>query len=399
VHRSLAPNTDPVFRPLPARPPHAGGDIAVQFLTAPAEFAALAPEWNRLHENAVAASVFNSWIWQYHWWQVYGAGQPLRILVALEHGQTLGILALYIQTIRVLGVRVRLLRFVGSGGDTHPDDLGPVLAPGREDAVARSLAQAMLHVSDADVLLFTDIDPRSPLPRALEHAAAAAGRQPLAGTSERIAYIDLPRSWSQFLRSLTSDRRTRLKSARRKAEARHRVRFFAWQDAAALDGAVERLAELHQRRWRDAGGSESFATPQYLEFHRGIMKAALPRGWLRLYCLELDGDIAAMTYCYRFRNRTYLMQAGFDPARAKLKPGNVLLGYALEHAIGEGNEVFDFLRGEHRYKDQLATGYRDTLAVRIFRPTLRALAYRLRRIWLPSWKARLLGAPPPKLLD
>lgn len=390
-------NTDLDFPPLPVRP-HASGEIAVQFITGAEDFARLAPDWNRIHEQAEAASIFNSWVWQYQWWQVYGAAQPLRILVALEHGQAIGILALYIQTISVLGVRVRLLRFVGSGADTHPDDLGPVLARGREDAVARRLAEAALHVSDADALILTDIDSRSSLPRALEQAAVAARREPLPAVSERIAYVELPRTWPDFLRTLRSDRRTRLKSARRKVESGHEPRFFVWQDAASLDGAVERLAELHRRRWRAAGGSNSFATPQYLEFHRGIMKATLPRGWLRLYCLELDGEIAAMTYCYRFRNRVYLMQAGFDPARAKLNPGKALLGYALEHAIGEGNEVFDFLRGEHRYKDELASGYRDTLAVRIFRPTLGALAYRLRRIWLPSWKARLRGARRPKLI-
>jgi CelD/BcsL family acetyltransferase involved in cellulose biosynthesis len=322
----------------------------------------------------------------------------LHILVALEHGETLGILALYVQPVRVLGVRVRLLRFVGTGGDTHPDDLGPVLAAGREEAVARKLAEAALRLDDADVMLFTDVDPQSAFPRALEEAAAGSQRATLAGVSERIAYVDLPRSWPDFLKSLSSDRRSRLKSARRKAADGHALRFFVWQDGARLDQAVDRLVELHRSRWSEAGGSESFASAQYVEFHRQAMKAALPRGWLRLYCLELDGEIAAITYCYRFRNRVYLMQAGFDPARAKLNPGKVLLTHALEHAIGEGNQVFDFLRGEHRYKDQLATGHRETLCVRVFRRTLGGLAYRLRRIWLPSWKARLLRAPPPKLI-
>jgi CelD/BcsL family acetyltransferase involved in cellulose biosynthesis len=75
----------------------ASGEIAVQFLTSADEFARLAPEWNRIHAQAVAASVFNSWVFQYQWWQVYGGTQPLRILVALERGETVGILALYIQ--------------------------------------------------------------------------------------------------------------------------------------------------------------------------------------------------------------------------------------------------------------------------------------------------------------
>jgi CelD/BcsL family acetyltransferase involved in cellulose biosynthesis len=92
------------------------------------------------------------------------------------------------------------------------------------------------------------------------------------------------------------------------------------------------------------------------------------------------------------------MQAGFDPELAKSNPGKVLLGCALEHAIGEGNEVFDFLKGEHRYKDQLATGHRATRGVRVFRNTPGGIAYRLRRVLLPQWKARLLRRPPPKLM-
>ena len=396
---SAAHNMDLASRLTPGQPSHTGaGDIAVQFLTTATEFAKLAPEWNRLHDEAQAASVFNSWIWQYQWWQVYGGAQPLRILVALERGETVGILALYIQTVRVLGVRVRQLRFVGTGADTNPDDLGPLLAPGREEVIAEKLAAAALRLCGADVALFTDIDPQSVFPRALERAASEADRAVHSGISERIAYVDLPQTWPAYLKSLSSDRRSRLKSARKKALEAARLRFFVWEDPAHLDQAVDRLVELHLKRWQQAGGSESFGSAEYVEFHRHIMKAALPRGWLRLYCLELDGELAAITYCYRFRNRVFLMQAGFDPARARLNPGKVLLGYALEHAIGEGNEIFDFLRGEHRYKDQLATGYRDTPCLRVFRSSLGALAYRLRRIWLPIWKARLLRGPPPKLM-
>lgn len=383
------------------RHPHApgrGGELVVQFHTSSDAFAGLAPEWNSLHAAARAASVFNSWLFQYQWWQVYGGAQPLRILVALERGETVGILALYIQRVTMLGVPVRVLRFVGSGGDTHPDDLGPVLAPGREEAIALKLARAALRLTGTDVALLTDIDPQSAFAAAMEQAAAEAGRARLSEVSERIAYVDLPGSWEAYLRSLSSDRRNRMKSARRKAQSTHQVRFFAWQDPARLDQAVDRLVELHRSRWSEAGGSGSFATPEYIEFHRQTMKSALARGWLRLYCLELDGALAAITYCYRFRNRVYLMQAGFDPALAKSNPGKVLLGHALEHAIAEGNAVFDFLKGEHRYKDQLATGYRSTRGVRVFRNTPGGFAYRLRRIWLPQWKARLLRRPPPKLM-
>ena len=375
----------------------AAPEIVVQFLTGADDFARLAPHWNRLHEQATTASVFTSWVWQFQWWQVYGGDQPLRLLVALEAGQPVGILPLYINTTPVLGVPVRLLRFVGTGADTHPDDLGPVLAPVREGEIARQLARAALRVAGADVVVASDLDPRSPFSQALEQAAADARRASLAHPGERIAYVELPDQWPKFVQSLTSDRRTRLRGARRKAAAAHKVRFFVWNDAARLDEAVDRLADLHRRRWAAAGGSESFQSPEYIEFHRRIIQASFARGWLRLYCLELDGEVAAITYCYRFRRRVFLMQGGFDPAKARCNPGKVLLGHAIEDAIGEGNVAFDFLRGEHRYKDQLATGHRATNCVRVFRTTPGALVYRLRRIWLPLLKARLYGRAPPKL--
>src|SRR5689334_8639539 len=187
------------------------GEIAVQFLTTPAEFARLAPEWNRIHAQAAAASVFNSWLWQYQWWQVYGADQPLRILVALRQGEVVGILAVYIQKITILGVPVRIVRFIGTGADTHPDDMAPVIAPGLEEAVAAKLARAVLRLSQVDVVLLSDIEPQSNFARALEQAATQVGRASRSEVSERIALVELPSSWPLYLQSLTSDRRTRLK--------------------------------------------------------------------------------------------------------------------------------------------------------------------------------------------
>jgi CelD/BcsL family acetyltransferase involved in cellulose biosynthesis len=119
------------------------------------------------------------------------------------------------------------------------------------------------------------------------------------------------------------------------------------------------------------------------------MAACLKRDRLRLYCLEISGAVAAMLYFYRFRSRVYLMQSGFDPDFAAWKPGQVLLGHAVEHAIAERHEVLDFLRGDHRYKDELATGVRETVFCDVFRPTLGAYLYRTRRIYLPAVRARL----------
>lgn len=364
--------------------------IHVRVATTVEEFAALAPEWNRLHAEAQVASVFNSWLWLYEWWLEFGAQRPLRILVARRAEQVVGILALYIDPARSMRVRLRMVRLVGTGGATQPDDLGPVLARADEADAVAVLARAALDLPGVDVWHLADIDPRSPLPAAFQAAAREAGLAPVVTIAERIAFLELPATWDAYLASVRRGRRWQLRRSRRRLEEHEGARFFVWDDPAKLDWAVDRLAELHRMRFAASGSSRSFSSTAYVQFHRNIIKSFFPRGWLRLYCLEAAGEIRAMLYCYRFRRTVYLMQSGFDPEFSRYGIGKVLLGYALEHAIGEGNEVFDFLRGEHRYKEELATGHRNTVTVRAFAGTACALAYRVRHVWLPGVTARVL---------
>ncbi|MBI3775670.1 MAG: GNAT family N-acetyltransferase, partial [Gammaproteobacteria bacterium] len=102
------------------------------------------------------------------------------------------------------------------------------------------------------------------------------------------------------------------------------------------------------------------------------------RGWLRLYCLEINQRLAAIYYCYRFRNEIFYFQSGFDPAYEAYSPGQALLGFAVEHAISEGNQVFDLLKGDHHYKSQWANSSRETTGIAVYRPTLAGHMAKLR---------------------
>jgi CelD/BcsL family acetyltransferase involved in cellulose biosynthesis len=360
------------------------------------ELASLREAWNALQDEAARTSVFATWEWQYHWWRAYGRGQRLCVvLVRDEDGALLGILPLYVQTLHPFrGLSTRVLRFVGTGGDTDPDDLGPVLGKGREEEVARALAARVIALWGWDGLLLTDMHPEEPLAAALVAAAPQAGVRVSRGLSARIAYLELPASWDLYLQSLSRERRWRVRNSRKKLEAQVAARFFVWENAETLDQAVDRLVELHHARWSAAGQRHSFSSPEYVACHRGVMRACLERGWLRLYCLEADGRVIAMYYFYRFRNQVFLMQGGFDPGYSRLSPGRVLLGHALEHAIGEGNAALDFLRGEHQYKDELASASRDTVFLAGYRRSLGGRAFRARREHVP----RLKGAVKRALL-
>ena len=361
--------------------------ISIRTIDTAEDFAGLAAAWEALHDAAPAASVFTSWLWQYEWWKVYGKDQQLRVLVASEGGRAVGILPLYIQASKVAGFPVRHLRLVGTGGDTYPDDMGPVLAGSSPGEVGRALAQAALRLGGWDIIALGDMDPRLGFHEAAADEARQAGLGLREGVAQRISYIDLPPTWDSYLKSASGTRRYRIRSRRRKLAAAGPVRFFVWDDPATIDSAVDQLIALHRKRWDAQGERGSFASRRYNDFHRAVIKACLARGWLRLYCLELAGRIVAIKYAYRFRNGIYFMQCGFDPELASHAVGSVLLGYAVEHAIAEGNSVWDFLRGEYAYKDEWGTGVRNTVSVTVQRRGLAAWMHDTRTVHLPALKA------------
>lgn len=371
--------------------PQPQAPIEVRVIDSDPEFESLGRAWDALQENAEVTSVFASFDWQYLWWRHYGRTQPLKLLVASTDRAILGILPLYVHTVPMLGVPVRQLRFVGTGGDTSPDDLGPVLARGEETRAAKALATCVLRLPGWDVLDLQDMLPNSAFTAEMSVEARRSGLDTSAGRSERIALMRLPSTWDDWLKSLHHERRYKVRSARKKLAAKHSTRFFVWQDPATLDQAVDRLVELHNKRWNRKGEPHGFSSHQYVAFHRAVMHSCMARDRLRLFCLQIDDQLAAMSYMYKFRNQLFLMQAGFDPDLSELSPGQVLLGHAIEHAIGEGVEVLDFLRGDHRYKDELATGDRETVYLNAFRVRPGAWAWRARRLYLPTIKRQVLG--------
>ena len=151
----------------------------------------------------------------------------------------------------------------------------------------------------------------------------------------------------------------------------HPTRFFVWH--TGVDAMLHALATL--RRMRSAPGAA-----QHPSLQRATMSEALQEGRLRLYCLQIDGQVAAVACAMRLRERLVVMQTEYDPRYGPWHPVSVLLQYAIEHAIDEGAKGFDFLRGQQDFDDELAPG-NEQLRITVYRSAIAAAAFRARRIF------------------
>lgn len=344
--------------------------MVVQCRATRADFQGLENDWSSLAERCDGISIFQTYEWQSIWWKHYGSGTPY-VLLAYADSQLVALLPLYRSSEEVPLTRpLRRIRPVGVGGDTSPDYLGPIsLSEYARESAAAFTAFLFEHHADWDVLELTDLFETSSLLAQVREARPPAGCRTVLSPPNRIQFTELPRSWDDYLGSLTSHARYSVRNLRRKFLSLPSSRLFEWTDADGLDSAIDRLIELHRQRWQRRAEHFSFSTSQYNDFHRELMHAFLERGWLRLYCMELAGELIGVFYGYSFRGTLYHFQGGFDPAHEKLRIGQCLMAFAIESAIAEGCTGLDMLRGEYDYKKRWAPSVRQTFSYQVSRAT------------------------------
>src|SRR5207253_37282 len=129
------------------------------------------------------------------------------------------------------------------------------------------------------------------------------------------------------------------------------VEFRLTTDRESLDRDLTTLIELHDARWGET--SRAFDPPRD-SFHREFAAAALERGWLRLWTLDVDGRPAAAWLGYRMGGAEWYYQAGRDPALEREAVGFVLMAHTVRAALDDGMREYRLLLGGESYKDRLA---------------------------------------------
>src|SRR5207302_9167071 len=110
----------------------------------------------------------------------------------------------------------------------------------------------------------------------------------------RCPYLELPRTWDEYLSSLSASRRQTLRRRERNLERDHGVALTDY-GPENLAAGWRHLVELHERRWATGGGG-TFSDPRVERLHRTFAAELSRQGQLGLTTLDLDGTPAAAWY-------------------------------------------------------------------------------------------------------
>jgi CelD/BcsL family acetyltransferase involved in cellulose biosynthesis len=326
-----------------------------EVLTAP-ELEALAPAWTALWRRSLTATPFQSPAWLIPWWRHFGNGRLLTLTVRTGGGALAGVLPLYVFE----EPPARKLLPVGIGISDYLDGLFDPACAGA--AAAAALARLPRTSRPWDACELHQLPPCSPL----LSAPAPTGWCDEVVPGEPCPVLTLPRDHERLPDGLPRGAAENLRHCRRRAERSGRVAFETAR-LETLPALLDAFFRLHGARWaaRDLPGGV-LGDDAVARFHREAAPALLGLGLLRLHVLLLDDEPAAAYYGFAANGRACYYLSGFDPDRARLSPGTLVVAHAMEQAIREGAAEFDFLRGREPHKYRWGAVDRPTYARRLW---------------------------------
>ena len=325
--------------------------MAVEWTSDPTAFSTR--DWTALVQADPDGTLFHTPRYLKLYWEEFGATN-LQISVVREGPKTLAAAA--------FDLRKGRLSFLG--GTEVTDYMGPVGPVASRNRAAKELMGALAARDDWRSADLRGLPEDGGWLGALAAGAGAAGLDVRVDQDAVAPFLALPPTYNEYLEALPSKRRHELRrKVRRLREAMPDARLVN-TTAETLAQDLDTFVELH----RSSGGPKgTFMQPGMELFFRRLGEALITDGVFRLVFLEAGGQRLAAAVGFRDRDRLLLYNSAYDPARAALSPGIVLVTKLIRDSIEEGRRGIDMLRGNLRYKYQFGAAPRRVCRIRLNR--------------------------------
>jgi len=313
------------------------------------ELKPVAANWNAVLATSRSNTVFLTWEWCEAWWKNYASRRPLFVLSAWERGELVGVAPLYVAKRQHWGMMCSCLRVIGDG--SHDSDYLDCFARvGRESSVISAVVKFLEdHRKSWDLIELTGVSQNSPCLTALINCAGERGWR-TATEPIGCAVLRLPKRWDEYLQTLQPRLRTKIRSSLDHLQQHLASIPTQCCTPDEVDAWLPELFNLHSRRWEHNQQPGVFRDSAKRAFYHDISHSALRCGWLAFHRLAWSERTLALQYGFRYGNRFYLLQEGYDPDFETLRPGFALRAWLMRHWIEVGLDEYDFLAGIASHK-------------------------------------------------
>ena len=342
---------------------------SVEIVTDASAFARLEPEWNDAVERAGLAHPFLRHEWLATWWECFGEGRQLHIVIVRADAQIIAIAPLLSEAVSLCGIPVRQLRLMFNDHTPRADVI--VAEPG--DRAYRAIWNALVDTGDRwDVLLLGQLPRDSKAREVFTRLAGEDGRAVGVWPSSDSPYLELAGTWERYFGSLPGKFRSNVRNRMSRLQRFGQPALESVDTPSGVDEALADAFRLEASGWKLREGTAIISRADVQRFYTMFAHRAAARGWLRLQFLTVGGQRIATSFSLVYGRRLFLCKTGYDPAFDTGSPFKVLTSLATEQAYQQGLAEVDFLGDTEPWKLEWTSSVRSHDWLYVFSNTARA---------------------------
>jgi CelD/BcsL family acetyltransferase involved in cellulose biosynthesis len=310
------------------------------------------PQWQVALRETKNPSFFQSLDWLAVYWQHFGEGQRLRLLMTFEGDRLVGVLP---WTIRMEPSRIGPFRLLGYPLDNWGTSFGPI---GRDPEAILTAGLRWLQRTrkDWDVLdlRWAAEENAEATSRALARGGFSAERTPF----NEISFINLNQTWEAYLGTRTRKGRKNIRQARNRLAEFGEVESIHCRPKGEdprwdVYSMCERAAKAS---WQGSSTTGNTLThTRVRDFLRDAHRAAVRSGCVSMDLVTVGGSPAAFTYCYVVQGHVLGLRMGYVGRFSRASPGTVMMTELLKSCIRQGDRRLDMGETPAEYKAQWRT--------------------------------------------
>jgi CelD/BcsL family acetyltransferase involved in cellulose biosynthesis len=345
---------------------------SVETITDWPSFLRLEPWWNDTVARAAVPHPFLRHEWLRTWWECFGEGCVLNVLIARAGRRIQAIAPFLSESAHMYGVPIRRLR-LWHNDQTPRADI--ILADGADDSYRAIWKHLLDRRAQWDVVQLGQLPAESKTRAGLSGLAAADGFASGVWQSGSSPYVAVSGTWDAYEAGLTpkfrQNIRNRLARVRKFGEPGLEL-VDRTSGATAIDAACDEAVRLEAAAWKRTAGTAICSDSAVDRLYRLFARRAAARGWLRLLFLRVGGRRIAASYSLCYHGRLFIFKTGYDPEYEKCSPFKLLAYFVLRDAFNAGLTEVDFLGDPEPWKLEWTPTTRPHDWLFIFSGSLRA---------------------------
>lgn len=312
--------------------------LTLNKITQSDQLVALTPQWHDLIKRAYSDQIFLTPEFLISWWQAYGHGELISFAF-FDQQQLIGFIPTFIcsddQTLKLIGCK------------DVSDYLDFLVDQRYSDQVFKQLAKELNKTSINSIELCS-LPQDSLTLTAFQQQMVANGWQAQLNQQDVCPIIKLPTSWEAYLQSLDRKQRHEIKRKWKKLNNEQKLEFEILTSKNEVEQSIDEFISLHQKSSVD---KERFWNNEHRQFFTDLSVALARTNNLKLFYAKVNGERVATMLIFDYNNNYYLYNSGFNPDQyASYGVGNILTSFTIQDAIENGKKIYDFLRGDEKYK-------------------------------------------------